>query len=56
MVGGMATLDGNPVSVDDLLPLALTSPFERAAPALENAANSTMKDNDSGFRCITAAP
>lgn len=35
---------------------AFSSPFERAAPALENAANSTMKDNDTGFRCIAAAP
>ncbi|KUN02063.1 DNA-binding protein [Streptomyces yokosukanensis] len=33
---------------------AFSSPFQRAAPALENAANSTMKDNDTGFRCIAA--
>ncbi|WP_460086551.1 formylglycine-generating enzyme family protein [Streptomyces variabilis] len=33
---------------------AFSSPFERAAPALENAANSLMKDNDTGFRCVTA--
>ncbi|WP_254068879.1 SUMF1/EgtB/PvdO family nonheme iron enzyme [Streptomyces sp. TM32] len=32
---------------------AFSSPFERAAPALENAANSSMKDNDTGFRCIS---
>lgn len=34
---------------------AFSSPFERGAPALANAANSTMKDNDTGFRCIAAA-
>lgn len=33
---------------------AFTSPFERAAPSLRNAANASMKDNDTGFRC--AAP
>ncbi|MCZ4098957.1 SUMF1/EgtB/PvdO family nonheme iron enzyme [Streptomyces sp. SID13666] len=31
---------------------AFSSPFERAAPALENAANGGMKDNDTGFRCV----
>ncbi|MFF5019477.1 formylglycine-generating enzyme family protein [Streptomyces sp. NPDC001165] len=31
---------------------AFTSPFERAAPSLQNAANATMKDNDTGFRCV----
>jgi len=31
---------------------AFSSPFERAAPSLQNAANSTMRDNDTGFRCI----
>ncbi|MFF2506345.1 SUMF1/EgtB/PvdO family nonheme iron enzyme [Streptomyces sp. NPDC058067] len=31
---------------------AFSSPFERAAPALENAANATMWDNDTGFRCV----
>ncbi|MHB6911384.1 SUMF1/EgtB/PvdO family nonheme iron enzyme [Streptomyces sp. DB-54] len=30
---------------------AFSSPFVRAAPALENAANSSMKDNGTGFRC-----
>lgn len=35
---------------------AFTSPFERAAPFLHNAANATMKDNDTGFRCVTALP
>lgn len=35
---------------------AFSSPFERGAPALANAANSTMKDNDTGFRCIAASP
>ncbi|MGC5042467.1 formylglycine-generating enzyme family protein [Streptomyces albidoflavus] len=34
---------------------AFTSPFERAAPSLQNAANATMKDNDTGFRCVAAA-
>lgn len=34
---------------------AFTSPFERAAPSLHNAANATMKDNDTGFRCISIA-
>ncbi|MEV3853058.1 SUMF1/EgtB/PvdO family nonheme iron enzyme [Streptomyces sp. NPDC050095] len=33
---------------------AFSSPFERAAPALVNAANSTMKDNDTGFRCVSS--
>lgn len=32
---------------------AWTSPFERAAPSLHNAADSAMKDNDTGFRCIS---
>ncbi|MGW0844194.1 SUMF1/EgtB/PvdO family nonheme iron enzyme [Streptomyces sp. NPDC002787] len=31
---------------------AFTSPFERAAPALQNAADATMQDNDTGFRCV----
>ncbi|MBV9026905.1 MAG: SUMF1/EgtB/PvdO family nonheme iron enzyme [Streptomycetaceae bacterium] len=30
---------------------AFTSPFERATPSLRNAANASMKDNDTGFRC-----
>ncbi|MFD7861396.1 formylglycine-generating enzyme family protein [Streptomyces sp. NPDC059783] len=34
---------------------AFTSPFERAAPSLQNAAAASMKDNDTGFRCVTAA-
>lgn len=34
---------------------AFSSPFERAAPALENAANAMMQDNDTGFRCVAAA-
>ncbi|MFB7085732.1 SUMF1/EgtB/PvdO family nonheme iron enzyme [Streptomyces sp. NPDC056296] len=34
---------------------AFSSPFERAAPALENAANSRMRDNDTGFRCVSVA-
>ncbi|MFJ6569809.1 formylglycine-generating enzyme family protein [Streptomyces sp. NPDC091292] len=34
---------------------AFTSPIERAAPSLRNAANSGMKDNDTGFRCIAPA-
>ncbi|MDT0616218.1 SUMF1/EgtB/PvdO family nonheme iron enzyme [Streptomyces lancefieldiae] len=33
---------------------AFTSPFERAAPSLQNAANATMKDNDTGFRCVVS--
>ncbi|MFB6951213.1 SUMF1/EgtB/PvdO family nonheme iron enzyme [Streptomyces niveus] len=33
---------------------AFTSPFERAAPSLRNAANASMKDNDTGFRCAAA--
>ncbi|MGW2917692.1 formylglycine-generating enzyme family protein [Streptomyces angustmyceticus] len=32
---------------------AFTSPFTRAAPSLRNAANAAMKDNDTGFRCVT---
>ncbi|MGW0670719.1 formylglycine-generating enzyme family protein [Streptomyces sp. NPDC002746] len=32
---------------------AFTSPFERAAPSLHNAAHATMLDNDTGFRCVT---
>ncbi|MGY3676593.1 SUMF1/EgtB/PvdO family nonheme iron enzyme [Streptomyces sp. TE33382] len=32
---------------------AFTSPFQRAAPALHNAANATMKDDDTGFRCVS---
>ncbi|MET7936882.1 SUMF1/EgtB/PvdO family nonheme iron enzyme [Streptomyces sp. NPDC005322] len=32
---------------------AFSSPFECAAPSLQNAANSTMKDNDTGFRCVS---
>ncbi|MEE4585272.1 MULTISPECIES: formylglycine-generating enzyme family protein [Streptomyces] len=31
---------------------AFTSPFERAAPSLRNAANATMLDNDTSFRCV----
>ncbi|MGA5134411.1 formylglycine-generating enzyme family protein [Streptomyces olivoreticuli] len=31
---------------------AFTSPFESAAPFLQNAADATMKDNDTGFRCV----
>ncbi|GAA0612175.1 formylglycine-generating enzyme family protein [Streptomyces crystallinus] len=30
---------------------AFTSPLERAAPHLHNAASASMKDNDTGFRC-----
>ncbi|PAZ12269.1 DNA-binding protein [Streptomyces sp. SA15] len=33
---------------------AFTSPFERAAPSLRNAASATMRDNDTGFRCVSA--
>ncbi|WP_405728680.1 formylglycine-generating enzyme family protein [Streptomyces sp. NBC_00028] len=33
---------------------AFTSPFERSAPSLRNAADAGMKDNDTGFRCISA--
>ncbi|WP_308251124.1 SUMF1/EgtB/PvdO family nonheme iron enzyme [Streptomyces anulatus] len=40
----------------DLKGSAFTSPFERAAPFLHNAANATMKDNDTGFRCVTTLP
>jgi formylglycine-generating enzyme required for sulfatase activity len=32
---------------------AFTSPFERAAPSLQNAANAGMQDNDTGFRCVS---
>lgn len=32
---------------------AFTSPFERSAPSLRNAAHATMLDNDTGFRCVT---
>ncbi|WP_055525093.1 formylglycine-generating enzyme family protein [Streptomyces graminilatus] len=32
---------------------AFTSPFERAAPSLRNAANAAMKDNDTSFRCVS---
>lgn len=32
---------------------AFTSPFERAAPSLRNAANATMQDNDTSFRCVS---
>lgn len=32
---------------------AFTSPFERAAPSLQNAANASMRDNDTGFRCVS---
>lgn len=35
---------------------AYTSPFDRAAPFLRNTANATMKDNDTGFRCVTTTP
>lgn len=31
---------------------AFTSPFDRAAPSLQNAAAALMKDNDTGFRCV----
>ncbi|MGV9812730.1 formylglycine-generating enzyme family protein [Streptomyces cellulosae] len=31
---------------------AFTSPFERAAPSLRNAAAAGMRDNDTGFRCV----
>ncbi|MER7047936.1 formylglycine-generating enzyme family protein [Streptomyces jumonjinensis] len=34
---------------------AFTSPVERARPSLRNAANTTMQDNDTGFRCVTSA-
>ncbi len=33
--------------------LGVHSPVERAAPSLHNAANVSMKDNDTGFRCVT---
>ncbi|WP_223006832.1 formylglycine-generating enzyme family protein [Streptomyces roseirectus] len=33
---------------------AFTSPFERAAPSLRNAANATMQDNDTSFRCVSS--
>ncbi|MEV7886929.1 formylglycine-generating enzyme family protein [Streptomyces sp. NPDC002817] len=33
---------------------AFTSPFERAAPSRRNAANVAMRDNDTGFRCVSA--
>ncbi|MGR3875699.1 SUMF1/EgtB/PvdO family nonheme iron enzyme (plasmid) [Streptomyces graminifolii] len=33
---------------------AFTSPFTRAAPSLVNDANSTMLDNDTGFRCVSS--
>lgn len=32
---------------------AFTSPFQRAAPSLRNAANATMHDNVTGFRCVS---
>jgi formylglycine-generating enzyme required for sulfatase activity len=34
---------------------AFSSPFERATPSRENAANATMQDNDTGFRCVALA-
>ncbi|WP_238782743.1 formylglycine-generating enzyme family protein [Streptomyces monomycini] len=34
---------------------AFTSPFTSAAPSLQNTARAGMKDNDTGFRCVTAA-
>ncbi|MGW1279606.1 SUMF1/EgtB/PvdO family nonheme iron enzyme [Streptomyces tsukubensis] len=34
---------------------AFTSPFERATPSLRNAAASTMKDDDTSFRCVIPA-
>ncbi|TQL23564.1 formylglycine-generating enzyme required for sulfatase activity [Streptomyces sp. SLBN-134] len=34
---------------------AFTSPFTRAAPSLTNDANDTMRDNDTGFRCVSTA-
>lgn len=33
---------------------AFSSPFERCAPSLQNAANSSMRDNDTSFRCVSA--
>ncbi|MFE5157912.1 SUMF1/EgtB/PvdO family nonheme iron enzyme [Streptomyces sp. NPDC056697] len=44
-----------PVSRYELKGSAWTSPFERAAPSPQNAADSTMKDNDIGFRCISCS-
>ncbi|MFE5119308.1 SUMF1/EgtB/PvdO family nonheme iron enzyme [Streptomyces sp. NPDC056669] len=44
-----------PVSRYELKGSAWTSPFERAAPSPQNAADSTMKDNDIGFRCISSS-
>ncbi|WP_405613899.1 SUMF1/EgtB/PvdO family nonheme iron enzyme [Streptomyces sp. NBC_01508] len=35
---------------------AFTSPFALAAPSSFNDASSTMQDDDTGFRCATAAP
>ena len=32
---------------------AFTSLFGRAAPSLKNAANATMQDNDTSFRCVS---
>ncbi|MFE4540365.1 formylglycine-generating enzyme family protein [Streptomyces scopuliridis] len=34
---------------------AFTSPFERSTPSLRNAANASMLDNDTGFRCVSPA-
>nr|WP_239073867.1 SUMF1/EgtB/PvdO family nonheme iron enzyme [Streptomyces sp. SID10853] len=32
---------------------AFSSPFQRAAPSMENAASVGMLDNDTGFRCVS---
>ncbi|MEW1870048.1 hypothetical protein AB0420_18270 [Streptomyces caelestis] len=32
---------------------AFTSPLTRAAPPLANDANATMRDDDTGFRCVS---
>lgn len=34
---------------------AFSSPFERATPSRTNAADATMQDNDTGFRCVAHA-
>lgn len=50
--------DGHTVEVKparyELKGSAFDSPFTRAAPALTNDANSTMLDNDTGFRCVSS--
>lgn len=33
--------------------LAFTSPFERTAPSLRNAANAAMQDKGTSFRCVS---